>query len=364
MFIALEYRQVVVGDAQKEKKRASYAPVSERCYMLDKKLFENVINRDQEEWFDEESGLYEVEQVADNMYVKPSQWVIAERYRVPPSGKIEVEKLGNYRIYNPAEDADLFRSFTKVGGNARQFERRIEDWVGKHGLLELEHHELRENCNLEFEDPYSLFVTDKSRPGERKTLNQRPVDIGEFKMRVRQARSAVELYKCLHDGDYPALANWIGHLEQVRTERELNDVELICFRSKGEGASEQLERRLPPENSPQNSEPVAAGQVMLIVSAFEVFLQKKLSGVRLSLSPESGLLFPKDKYAPRRVYHCPDLLSAIWLQFYIAITERHPIKRCKNPNCSRPFFPAQGNQKYCCPSCTSTGRPSRRETAT
>jgi hypothetical protein len=55
-------------------------------------------------------------------------------------------------------------------------------------------------------------------------------------------------------------------------------------------------------------------------------------------------------------WYCPDLLSAIYLQFYLLITKSKPIEFCKNPPCRQPFVPDSSKHVYCSDSCRSNGR--------
>lgn len=323
--------------------------------MIDKKLFQSFIYEDVDEdeaRYDEEGNPHGPVRYTENMYASNFTWIIAEQYEKVNS-KIRVEKLGDYRAYCPVENdgsADLFNSFTKIGGNERLFDKRILDWVGRHGLLQREYYErdrIKESPCLDYYGPYRLFVRDKRvSAGEQKMLNQASISVDDFRIKVQEAQSAVQLYRYLYTRDFSGLRNWI---EQLRQQVRLpNQVEEMLLRDR--------------TGYPKTSEPMSATEVMMITTRFEAFLTRQIAGVKVSLSSSHNSSRSLEyNYAPRRTYRCPDLLTAIWLQFYLAVTERHPLKHCANPSCFTLFFPNDGRQKYCGSGCRSTGRPNRRK---
>lgn len=302
--------------------------------MVKKKFFEKMdesfINEEiAGEWMDENGDVHPAERIVQNMYTDHLQWLVAEKYRVL-DGRIEVEDVGEYRVYDPLEDSDLFGSFIGIGGDQREleFEKRIKAWVEDHGLLT---------------GSRGTEITGSSRGA--KNIEQDPISLEDFQREVQEARSATELYHLLYAGDKSAMVERADKLDQdARRERELDRVEKLL------SPYSQEERNSSSENKTQ-----------MIVVGFEVFLQKKISEVRLSLSAPSGWNFPGERYSPIRSYRCPDLLSAIWLKFYLAITERHPMRRCKNPRCRELYFLRRSDQEYCTPRCRSSGRPSRQK---
>ena len=44
---------------------------------------------------------------------------------------------------------------------------------------------------------------------------------------------------------------------------------------------------------------------------------------------------------------CPDLSSAIYLQFYFLVTKNKAPRFCENPACGELFFPTRSNQRHC-----------------
>ena len=94
----------------------------------------------------------------------------------------------------------------------------------------------------------------------------------------------------------------------------------------------------------------------------ELHVRKKLSNVNLDFAVEGlsvfGVLPSPITYA--QSFSCPDLLSAIYLQFYLLMTGALPLKICGNPNCRVAFEASRKDKKYCTAGCRSSGRPSRR----
>lgn len=324
--------------------------------MIDRKLFKSFIYEDVEEeeaGYDEEGNLHEPTRYTENMYASSFRWIVAEQYGTV-NNRIRVEKLGDYRVYCPVEYnrfADLFNSFTKIGRSERHFDKRILDWVESHGLLQRRYYErdrIKENPDLEFSGPYRLFVKDKelSKGKQEKMLNQASISVDDFRTKVQEAQSAAQLYLYLYDRDFSALNSWIEQLE------------------KQDRLPDQIEKLLKRGDTrySKTSESMSATEIMMITTGFEAFLTRQIAGVKVSLSSShNSSRSPEYNYAPRRTYRCPDLLTAIWLQFYLAVTERHPLKRCANPSCFTLFFPNDGRQKYCDSGCRSTGRPNRRK---
>ncbi len=55
-------------------------------------------------------------------------------------------------------------------------------------------------------------------------------------------------------------------------------------------------------------------------------------------------------------YRCPDLLSALYLQFYLMIRANKPMGYCEHPNCRTPFLLTSKKRRFCCETCRSGAR--------
>jgi hypothetical protein len=57
-----------------------------------------------------------------------------------------------------------------------------------------------------------------------------------------------------------------------------------------------------------------------------------------------------------RWFICPDLLTAMYLEVYLLVTDKKPMRICANPNCRMPFPAVPKHKKFCRGGCRSTGR--------
>jgi len=61
-------------------------------------------------------------------------------------------------------------------------------------------------------------------------------------------------------------------------------------------------------------------------------------------------------FRPTRSWFCPELLSSIYLQFYLFVTDHRPMRRCENPACRIPFPLTRKNKRFCSDTCRSNAR--------
>jgi hypothetical protein len=55
-------------------------------------------------------------------------------------------------------------------------------------------------------------------------------------------------------------------------------------------------------------------------------------------------------------YGCPDLLSALYLQFYLLIRANKPMCYCDHPSCRTPFLATSNKRRFCSDTCRSGAR--------
>ena len=89
--------------------------------------------------------------------------------------------------------------------------------------------------------------------------------------------------------------------------------------------------------------------VLSAQSALGDILTSLVSNVRLRVGVQRG-----EGLVPS--WHCPDLLSAIYLQSYLLVTKSKPIRFCESPACRQPFVPNSGKHIYCKDGCRSNAR--------
>ena len=94
------------------------------------------------------------------------------------------------------------------------------------------------------------------------------------------------------------------------------------------------------------------------IVAFEALISQLLSNVRLTLSPHLARAIPDryGAYKPTQSWRCFDLRSAIYLQFYLMITDSRPVRYCENPVCRMPFLAGRKDKHHCNDSCRSNAR--------
>jgi hypothetical protein len=101
-----------------------------------------------------------------------------------------------------------------------------------------------------------------------------------------------------------------------------------------------------------------SGTLQLMATAtLESFVKDKLEGVRLALwHEEYALGWWTDRYRPTQSWECPDLISAVYLQFYLMMTNNLAMRRCENPGCGLPIPVTRKNRRFCNPTCRSNMR--------
>ncbi len=252
-------------------------------------------------------------------------WFVADEYDVE-SDKLVVKRVGECTPIWPLEDEDLFFSFARLWARGEPSGRSILNWVGKRGLLTLQ------------DDDQPLVSADEQ-------LNQAPMAIEEFKAEALRARSALDVYADLYEGGgIGALKARIRALrnDYLRVGRPLSELDKYFVHRWGE----------------VSDEPGWYDGTLLLVAAMRLqgFVQSRVATVRLGFSGELIPWAPSRGYKPVQSWQCPDLLSAIYLQFYFWMTDALPMRRCVNPACEMPFPATRGDKRVCSRSCRSNLR--------
>ena len=252
------------------------------------------------------------------------KWPVAEEYDIDDSRNVVVKKTGEYDITTPLEDPDLFLSFARLGARGRASDESILGWVSEHGLL-----------TLEDEGKYSVYLW--------KHLKQAPISLDEFVAEVLRARSALNLYTTLNEGSVKDLKEMIRTIREAnRQMKPLSEMDYYFY---------EKWRSIPDE--PSWSDGML--QFMAIIQ-LEVFVKSRLAKVRPAfwgaMHPET----PPNAYKPAPSWHCPDLLSSIYLQLYLWMTSSLPMRRCANPACGTPFLVTRKDKRVCSHTCRSNLR--------
>ena len=95
----------------------------------------------------------------------------------------------------------------------------------------------------------------------------------------------------------------------------------------------------------------------------ERFVERKLSSVRLSFwnmaeatDMDDEWTEQSDEYVPVPSWRCPDLLSMLYLQFYLVMVNAVPLRICEHPRCRTPFPANRKDKRFCTDTCRSGAR--------
>jgi hypothetical protein len=272
-------------------------------------------------------------------------WPQATRYKVV-AGWIDLEPGSNLRRFPPPApfaDPDLALSFARLGARGEPSARGIEKWVSKYGLL---------------------FRRDERLPGDRiledGRVNQKPMEVYKFTREVFRFRDLLRLYADIRGGDVTAVTQ--RSLEpHSAIDEELADYVRPAL-SQDSPIWERYDRLLVTISS------FSLDRVMALADRFLADqLSASLDGVRLRTVP--GFQIPRGasredqrslKTAPSSRYrlgfswHCPDLISAIYLQLFLLATKNTPMRFCKA--CQTPLPAKPKHKLFCNPTCRSYGR--------
>lgn len=282
-----------------------------------KSKFEGVVDREDFRhvglvW---EVGEYEVE-------------VAPKRSKADPGERRVVARQAGRRrgFYVPLQDPDLFLSFARLASRGKPSESSVLRWVRKYGLLR------RADERFETVTAYG-------------GLNQAPILVKDFAVEVLEARSALNLYSDLNREGIEGFRKRLGVLrEEYGSGRVLSEMDRYLVRNWGERADKASK--------------YDSGTLQFIATAvLEGFVKHKLESVRLALWHEDYALGSwADRYKPTQSWECPDLISAVYLQFYLMMTNNLAMRRCENPACGMPIPVTRKNRRFCNRTCRSNMR--------
>ena len=262
-------------------------------------------------------------------------WPVAEHYSVKDD-KVVVEDAGDYLLTTPLEQPRLFLSFARLAARGRPSDGQILGWVSKHGLLEL-----REEGRRPFYDD---------------EINQAPIGLEDFAKEALEARSALTLYTDLSSGGVQALKKRIRATgEAIHRFDPTSDVDQYLH---------ERWHTLPADSSPMDynlwfdATAVLRNAVTTKVARVRpaLWTEHLFQGIHAE-RPLKGK--SSRAYELSQSWQCPDLLSAMYLQLYLWITDSLPMRRCENPGCQMPFPATRRNKRYCGPTCRSGARTYR-----
>lgn len=274
-------------------------------------------------------------------------WPLADRYRIV-GGLVYPE--GDWKISFPlSKGADLFLSFARLGANPSN--NSIQRWVNKHGLL------LRGGNN---QRPARTSLYEQG-PDGRIIVDQAPMKLEKLKAEIMRARDLLDLYTELQSRNIEAIEARVAN-PKTAIDKSLGDhPEWPGLQGAALKAYESLGGRPGYEWNLWVATRVLADELTEAASGIRLraTLRDKIEGLDYS-SPYTGSgeqsLFFEPPYALDSAWYCPDLLSALYLQFYLLVTRQKPTRRCENPACLMPFPVTRKNKRFCNSTCRSNAR--------
>ncbi len=76
----------------------------------------------------------------------------------------------------------------------------------------------------------------------------------------------------------------------------------------------------------------------------------------IAVLADDGPRVPESAHGLTQGWSCPDLLSGLYLQFYLMIFKNRRMRRCDNPVCGMPFLLTRKDKRFCNDSCRSNAR--------
>ena len=279
-------------------------------------------------------------------------WPQATRYKVA-AGWIDLDPGSNLRRFPPPApfaDPDLALSFARLGARGEPSPQRIEKWVSRYGLL------FRQNERL---------------PGDRiledGRVNQKPMEVYKFTREVSRFRDLLRLYTEIRERDIRAVT------KRSREPHSAVDKELAAYVQPGLAQDGHPPARL--DRALEAFSSLSLSSVLTLADRFLADqLSKSLDGVHLRVVPgfkiphgasqedERSLMVslwntPSTSYRLGFSWHCPDLISAIYLQLFLLATKNTPMRFCKA--CQTPFPAKPKHKRFCNSTCRSNARNHR-----
>lgn len=173
--------------------------------------------------------------------------------------------------------------------------------------------------------------------------------LAEFKKETTRARGLLDLYAELQSRDIEAIEARVANPKTTIDESLGNHPEWSGLRGAALEAYESLGGRPGYEWNLWVATKVLADELTEAASGIRLraTLRDSIQGLTYSTPFGEQDLFFKPPYALGSTWYCPDLLSVLYLQFYLLITEQKPTRRCENPACLMPFPVTRKNKRFC-----------------
>jgi len=229
----------------------------------------------------------------------------------------------------PLTGSDLFLSFARLGARGEPSKASVLRWVREHGLLK------RQDENR------SGWV--RLNNGE---INQAPMLLDDFRAETRRALWLLSVYAEVRLRDIGALRARSSQPRSALDERlALNfydSIDEVGFTITAASTESEI--------------------LWLAFSTLAEVTEELLASVTLGTRFGSPSEFDPVSPAFGQAWHCPDLLSAIYMRFYLLLTANKSMRRCENPSCLMLFPVTRKGKRFCNDTCRSNARYHRRRT--
>ncbi len=259
------------------------------------------------------------------------------------------------RIVKPLVHSDLFTSFAKLAAHGDPSDAKIRSWVARFGLP-------KQGLRPE---PEVVAAATRGPHCDPMSMGMR-----EFREEARYAHELLSLYVRIRGRDATSIVTMVRRmrsrirsspneasalycefLERYRTNQHSLLTESGDYRTSSFRAAFPAREAKPGIEGTRVRHRDFTDMVHLLSaqSALGDIITKLVSNVQLRVGVQRGEGLAASWY-------CPDLYSAIYLQFYLLVTRSKPIAYCKNPPCRQPFTPDSSKHVYCSDSCRSNAR--------
>jgi len=270
-------------------------------------------------------------------------WVKSDRYKVVGG---YVYPNGEEKAYTfPLSDSGLYLSFARLGARGEPSDKSIQRWVSEHGLL-------RGTDNLwdswPDEWPKVFFTQGESDRFFESRIQEVEISLEEFRTEVRFANQLLNLYTDIRVQDLAAIRTRFTTPPDHPTRSRPTPIDRYLANSWHSPLGGKYEVSMAEKGIQPLSE-YYGNAVGLLRSS----LTYAVRSVRLSLTEGDRLERPPTL---SQILVCPDLLSTMYLQFYLLVTARKPMRRCENPACRMPFEVTRKDKRHCNATCRSNAR--------
>ena len=281
-------------------------------------------------------------------------------------GEIRVEYSAAVNTL-PLDSSELFMRFAKLSAHGAPSETKMRNWVSRYGLPartlrwsrpERERDKSRRR-SISLEDaakiPKDRRYTNPANAG-KKSDAARKIDIPgrdpvtmpvkEFRTEARYAYDLLRLYLDLKGGDAGAIRAKVksgGDSYALRLNQQFAEAYKVSKHRWKLSAG----KRPRPETRDHMT-------LLAARAALAEILTSLVADVQLRVGIQDMRGFASS-------WECPDLHSAIYLQFYRLVTKEKPIDYCANRSCGQPFEKIPSHKEFCTPSCKSNESYHRRK---